>query len=168
MTPSITLHTLLFVFLSYLGLGIFHIQAQALVPVPAGCVSGVYFHDHILKGGGSLTRQPDRANCKEQCHVTGFKYAYFRKESRKCFCTSSDRKAPPSNQQVEGIDSEGRCKDRHASIDYMASAYHFDRCYDTVPGATSRKKEVNNIEQCLDYCQEVTNCGPKDAYRYYK
>ncbi|WWC58569.1 uncharacterized protein I303_101112 [Kwoniella dejecticola CBS 10117] len=136
----------------FLTLNIFPTQAFALVPVPAGCVSGKYFHDHIINGDGSLTLQPDRNNCKEQCHVTGFKYAYFRKESGRCFCTSSDRKTPPANQQVVGIDNEGRCKDGQASIDYMASPYHFDKCYNTVPGPTSRKKSVTSIEKCLDYC----------------
>ncbi|WRT64070.1 uncharacterized protein IL334_000998 [Kwoniella shivajii] len=41
----------------------------------------------------------------------------------------------------------------------MASQYHFDRCYDTVSCATSRKKKVNSIEQCLDYCH-----GPGSDY----
>ncbi|WVQ97240.1 hypothetical protein IAU59_004350 [Kwoniella sp. CBS 9459] len=128
------------------------VPANALYTVPVGCVSGKFFHDHIISGDGSLTRQPDRKNCKEQCQVTGFKYAYLRKESRKCFCTSSDRLAPSAKQMVDGIDREGRCKDTDASIDYFQSQYNFDLCYDKVPGSTSRKKLVSSHEKCFDYC----------------
>ncbi|WVR05818.1 hypothetical protein IAU60_002843 [Kwoniella sp. DSM 27419] len=126
------------------------LAAQEIVPI--GCISGKYFHDHVLRSDGSTVPQANRKECREQCQVTGFKYAFYRKASRKCHCTSNDRFAPPASEIVRGTDREGRCKDAFASIDYMQSQYKFDRCYDMVPGITSRKKLVKTHEACFDYC----------------
>ncbi|WRT64069.1 uncharacterized protein IL334_000997 [Kwoniella shivajii] len=109
--------------LAYFTLTLHGLPVYALEVVPAGCVTGVYFHDHVINGDGSLTSHINRADCKERCQVTGFKYAYFRKASNKCFCTSSDRDTPPSGKQVDGIDHEGRCKDTHASASFSSTQF---------------------------------------------